>query len=193
MDGISFQSTIRPVSKAQFNKIVMPYGAHRYVDYPWTIRESVLSDKAYTKHVFDCTVCGITDGMKVLMMHICPTRKENKNFQKITDFIKSNFNLRNPDLQAFLLGSKPNMRDKRSEQIFNNFEAFLEENKIPYSKLKGGPHVNDVAYSSETDEWIIGHDLAGNESLKKSLKNPRNFFKKYFSEVQISELDDTSW
>ena len=193
MDGISFQSTIKPVSKAQFQKIVMPYGNHRYVDYPWTIKESVLADKAYTKHVFDCTVCGITDGLKVLLMHICPTRKENQNFPKIVNYIKSNFNLKNPDLQAFLLGSKPNMFDKRSEQIFDNFETFLEENRIPYSKLKGGPHINDVAYSSETDEWIIGHDMAGNENIKKALKTPRNFFKKFFTEVKISELDDTSW
>ena len=108
-------------------------------------------------------------------------------------YIKSNFNLKNPDLQAFLLGSKPNMFDKRSEQIFDNFETFFEENRIPYSKLKGGPHINDVAYSSETDEWIIGHDMAGNESIKKNLKSPREFFKKFFSEVHISQLDDTSW
>ena len=193
MDGISFQSTIRPVSKSQFNRIVMPYGIHRYVDYPWTIKESVLDKKAYTKHVYDCTVCGITDGLKVLLMHICPTIKQNQNFQKIADFIKTHFDLRNPDVQGFLLGSKINFMDKRSERVFENFETLFEEHQVPYSKFKGGTHINDVAYSAETDEWIIGHDMGGNEKTMKSLKTPRNFFKKYFTEVQISNLDDTSW
>ena len=35
--------------------------------------------------------------------------------------------------------------------------------------------------------------MAGNESIKKALKTSRNFFKKFFTEVKISELDDTSW
>ena len=73
-------------------------GAKNYVDYPWTIKESVFSNNAYTKNIADCTVCGITDGLKVLLIHLCPTNKENFNFNKVIDLIKlyhtytSNFN-----------------------------------------------------------------------------------------------------
>lgn len=193
MDSISFQSTIRPISKPQFNKIVMSYGTNKYVDYPWTIKESVFSDRAYTKHVFDCTVCGITDGAKVLLMHLCPTNKENRSFQRISSYIKKHFDIKNPQLQGFLLGSKPNLFDEKSEQVFNIFEKFFEEHKIPYSKLKGGSHINDVAYSLDTDEWLVSHDFAGNDGVKKVLQTPKKFFDKFFGEVKLSKYDNFSW
>jgi hypothetical protein len=88
MSNISFQSRIKPVSKSEFRQLTSAYGKKSFVDYPWTVKESVLGKQAFTKGVFDCTVCGITDGLKVLMLHICPTREENSNFSKIIDFIK---------------------------------------------------------------------------------------------------------
>lgn len=194
MDSISFQSTIRPVGKTQFNKIVSTYGIQNYVDYPWTVKESVFAEKAYTKNIFDCTVCGITDGLKVLMLHICPTVGENKNFEKIIDFIRGKIDLTNPNLQGFLFGSKDFLEfSKKSLEIFENFEKFFNDKKIPFSKIKGGNQINDVAYSSLTDEWIISHNLLENEAIKKSFNSPLDFLKTFFNKVEISEFDEIKW
>ena len=89
MNNISFQSRIKFVSPSKFNQAVTGLSKDCLVDYPWTAKESVLAKNAYTKNIFDCTVCGITDGLKVLLMHICPTRTENDNFFKIINFIKN--------------------------------------------------------------------------------------------------------
>lgn len=194
MNNVSFQSRIRPISKREFSKITSSYGQAVYVNYPWTIKESVLSNKAYTKGVFDCTVCGITDGIRVLMLHICPTKKENENFDAIASFIKSKIDLTNSNLQGFLLGSKklPFLKDK-SQKIFDNFENFFEKYKIPYSKIKGGLHDNDVAYSSITDEWLISHEMLEDENIKDSHKTPEKFLEHFYNDVKISELDELVW
>ena len=83
MNNISFKSTIKPITKEQFNKIVLNYGLKNSVDYPWTVKETIISKNAYTEGVYDCTVCGIKDGINIILMHICPTRKENYFFSKI--------------------------------------------------------------------------------------------------------------
>ena len=194
MNNISFQSRIRPISKNEFSKITSSYGQKVFVDYPWTVKESVLDKKAYTKGVFDCTVCGITDGLKVLMLHICPTRKENADFNVITNYIKKRFDLKDSNLQGFLLGSKKlPFLDKKSEEIFHNFEKFFEKHNIPYSKIKGGLHENDVAYSSTTDEWLVSHEMLENENIKKFHRTPAKFLKEFYNDVKISELDELSW
>ena len=194
MNNISFQSRIRPVNSQDFNKLTRSCGLKNLVDYPWTVKESVLAKEAYTKNVFDCTVCGITDGLKVLLMHICPTREENQNFKQITDFIKSKIDIKNPDLQGFLFGSK-NLPFvvKKSSKLFENFESFFEENNIPYSKISGGLHYNDVAYSSATDEWLIKHELLENPEIKKHYGKPEKFLREFYNEVEIAPCDDVSW
>ncbi len=194
MNNISFQSRIKLVSPNQFNQCISGLGRDKYIDYPWTITESILSDKAYTKNVFDCTVCGITDGIKVLMMHICPTRKENINFTKIIDYIKNKIDLENNELQGFLLGSKnlPMLGEKSSE-IFENFEKFFNKNGIPFSKIKGGLHTNNVAYCSSSDEWIVSHEMLENEKLKEHFGTPLKFLKHFYNDVKIDNLDELSW
>ena len=79
MNNLSFKSRIRPVSLEEFYPITNSIGRKGNVGYPWTLKESVLNDRAFTKGVIDCTVCGITDGDKVLMLHICPTIKKYCN------------------------------------------------------------------------------------------------------------------
>ena len=194
INGITFQSKIRPVNREQFNKIISTYEKHHFVDYPWTVKESVLSNKAYTKGVFDCTVCGITDRTKVLLLHICPTMKANQDFSSIINFIKRTFDIKSPNMQGFLLGSKnlPYVGEK-SLKMFDNFEKFFEQHKIPFSKIKGGRYANDVAYSCHTDEWIISHEKLANYSSRSSYKNPANFIDMHYDEIKINELDEISW
>ncbi len=192
----NFQSTIKLLSpdayKTEASKILQKY----FVDSPWTVNESVLADSAKTGCVIDCSVLGLTDGQQVLMMHICPTRKENDSFSKIVDFIKSKVDLTNDNLQGFILGSKPKIfiDDLRSTELFDKFKNFLEQYKIPFSYFKGGNHQNphSVAYRSNTDEWLIS-----NEFITKDSKNipPEKFIEKVkmFDEFNVSDLDEISW
>ena len=80
MNDISFTSRIRHCTKNEFNMVANRIGVKNYVGYPWTIKESVCSDSAYTRSIADCIVCGITDGLKVLLIHLCPTNAENFDF-----------------------------------------------------------------------------------------------------------------
>ena len=173
MNNISFQSRIRACSKSEFSRVTAGF-AKKSVNYPWTVKESVIADKAYTKDVFDCTVCGITDGLNVLLMHICPTVKENLNFKKIEKFILDKIDVNNPDLQGFLLGSVQAC-GLYSGELFEKFEDFMNKYRIPFSKFQGSEDYSDVAYSSTTDEWLI--------CSPKSLKNQ-------FRKIEISDLDE---
>jgi hypothetical protein len=194
LKSIRKESTIRPISKSSFRKIVSSYGEKKYVSYPWTIKESVYADKAYTGNVYDCTVCGITDGAKVLMLHICPTIPENNNFEEIKAFIKRNIDLGNKKLKAFLFGSK-NIKalGAQSSINFKKFEKMLANMNIPYSKIKGGPCVNDVAYSSQTDEWLISFGMLEGTYIKNDFNSPEEFIRRYYDEVELNEFDKFSW
>ena len=193
MNNISFKSRIRPVGNWEFQGLTSGFAKKQYVNYPWTVKESVLSEKAITKNVYDCTVCGITDGLKVLMLHICPTKKENEKFSNIINFIKTHIDLKKTNLQGFLFGSRKDTPDNKSERIFKNFETFMKENNIPYSKIKGSSTFSDVAYSSETDEWLIKHEKMGSAEAIANCKKPINFFTTYFDDVKISDLDEVDW
>lgn len=192
----NFQSRIRFLSPDDYRSAVSKIDRKNFVPSPWTVKESVLADSASTNCVIDCTVCGFTDGQKVLMLHICPTKEENKNFSKIAKFIKNKIDLANENLQGFLLGAKPEIfnDDPRSWELFGNFMNFMKENKIPFSYFRGGNHVktHSVAYSSKTDEWMISNNF-----IKKTSKEyvPEEFIKQVnmFDEFKVSDLDELSW
>lgn len=193
MNNVSFQSRIRPVTRNEFGRITSGFGKKNFVDFPWTLKESVLSDKAYTRDVADCTVCGITDGLKVLLIHLSPVNKANQEFDKVVNFIKSKLDLANPDLQAILIGGKPSCtHGSESYCLFEKFEKFLSDSKIVFSKLKGGMGTKDVAYSSTTDEWLIASDNM--KPLNPMVyTSPEAVLKQNFSEVVISSEDNASW
>lgn len=193
MDKVSFTSKIRLVSLNEYYKTVSGIGKSKSVNYPWTVKQSVLSDDAYTTGVVDCTACGITDGLKVLLNHICPTNSQNFNFSKIKEYISQKIDLKNPDLQGFILGAKLNNNETPfSGELFNMFENFMESHEIPYSKFKGGLFENHCAYLSSKDEWLIGNCLV-REQLKDVFKNPMTILKRMFDEVKISPTDEVSW
>ncbi len=180
------------VSPNEFRQIVSGFGEKKFVKAPWTIKESVLADRAYTSDVFDCTVCGLTDGKQVLMTHICPTNPDNNNFSTIVDFIKRKIPF-SENLQGFILGSKPdNFDSPDSTKLFDKFVNFMNKNKIPFSQFKGGPYENNVAYSSISDEWVIGNYLI-TPQLKKILTNPKEIFNQIFAKVEVSDLDEIVW
>lgn len=187
MNNISFQSRIRPVNLSEYYSLTSSYGKKCFVSDPWTIKESVLKPNVYTGNVIDCTVCGITDGDKALLMHICPTLEENKNFEKIENFLKEKLKfLNNEYLQGFLLGSQGTaLFDSRN--LFDNFDKLLNKLNIPTSKFRAGFGETFVAYSSIKDEWLIANrDVA---ELKK-VHSDRNILNEMFDYVEISELDE---
>ncbi len=193
MDNLSFKSNIRLVSPTEFGRVAGAINKKKFVDYPWTIKQSVLAAKAYTTGVYDCTICGITDGQQVLLNHICPTNPQNSNFQRIADFIKNKINLDNPDLQAFILGSKSYLSaSPNSTALFDKLANLIQELKIPCSLFKGGPFRNDVAYSSRKDEWIISNTEI-NENYKKNFRTPKEMFDTIFDQIEVSELDELSF
>lgn len=191
MDNISFTSGIKFVTPDLFNKRVQALSSKQFVGYPWTVNQSVISDSAYTRDVLDCSVCGLTDGEKVFMLHICPTHKENFNFSKIEEFIKSKIDLTSKSLQGLLLGSKNYgyMMSEKSWELFDNFENLLKRYNIPYSKFRGGPDAHHVAYSSKTDEWIIAK-LDFCLPTCKTSEGEKFDVAKEFEEFAISPLDE---
>lgn len=85
-------------------------------------------------NILDCTVCGLTDGHQVLLMHICPTNPKNKSFNLIERFIKDRICLDDSNLQGFILGSKLNNPETPlSEELFEKFVKFMKDYKIPFS------------------------------------------------------------
>jgi len=165
------------------------------VNAPWTVKETVCAPWAYTTGVFDCSVLGVTDGNRVLLMHICPTNSANSNWGKIEKFIVTNIKKRlNPEcLQGLMLGSKFNNKySPDSPKLFDFLAGVLNKLNIPYSKFKGGDYENNVLYDSLKDEWFIGNELLDIAS-KDEFKTPKNLANKIFDEVKISGNDELIW
>ena len=51
MDNISFKSRIKAVSLSEFNRLTSSY-RNNCVNYPWTVKESLLKPSAYTTDVY---------------------------------------------------------------------------------------------------------------------------------------------
>lgn len=196
MNNISFQSKIRITTQSEFRTLVNREFAK--VDYPWTIKESVCAQKASTDGIYDCTTMGVTDGLKVLLFHICPTVSQNKNFKQLESQITENIiNKMNLNcVQGFILGSKKNNIDSpRSDELFNIMEGLLKKLHIQFSKFKGGDYTNNIAYDSTKDEWIIGSNIFDllNIPKKSILGTPYNAAKRIFEQVKIADCDELSW
>lgn len=188
-NNITFTSYIRPVTVERFYEKAISMPQKNYVGYPWTVKESVKAASAYTEDVEDCTAFGITDGAKVFLLHICPTKSQNSNFENIANFIKSKVNLNNNELQGILVGSKSDCRySKSSAQLFDKFLGFVEKYNIPTSIFRSSFDDDrcHLAYSSVKDEWIISSKIIDN-LIKKF--PPGEVFTRYFKEVKISPED----
>lgn len=191
-NNISFTSRIRLVPLEEYTRLIFPLNQRLYAKPPWTVNQSVLADSAYTKDILDCTVCGITDGQKVLLNHICPTNPANDNFGKIADFIRSKIDLTGDYIQGFLLGSKEVKDSPNSTKLFDKFVEFLNSYNVPFSQFKGGPYENHVAYFSLKDEWIISNSSV-KDRMQKAFKKLEPIFENIFDKVKICDLDEICW
>lgn len=196
MDNISFQSRIRITSCDEFRSLAKRGFAQ--VNYPWSIKETAYSTKARTDGICDCTALGITDGFKVLLFHICPTNPKNKNFKQVEAQVTQKIkDLMNPEyLQGFILGGKKyNINSPRSFELFEIIEGVLQKLHIEYSKFKGGDFVNNLAYNSTKDEWIIGTNFLDIISSPKGdlFETPQKAAERIFGQVKIADCDELTW
>ena len=186
-DNITFQSKIKFVDHPSFREKVATFGRQNYVDFPWTIKESVMSDKVYTRGIAVCTSCVLTDGIKALMLHICPTFDAIKNFQAIENYIRERFGWDCSKLKGFLIGA---IDEERSLKLHEKFEKFLNKENIPYSQFKcGDTTVSDVAYSVKDDEFLISSVLLDDKNRCKELKT-KNMANVLYRDHHICELDE---
>jgi len=188
MNNISFKSSIKPVTRSEFYKITNTIGRKNFVDYPWTVKETIQARSAYTNNVFDCTVLGLTDGEKVTLLHLCPTKGENKDFNKIINFIEEKVDLKNSFLQALLLGSQEKSLSKSSATLYNKLLALITKYNIPTTQLACAKEYTDVAYQSNTDEWIVtSYKISRGVEDKNP---PEEILRDVFKKVIISDTDE---
>lgn len=183
--NISFKSYIRVVPCKDFSKETAKMVKNRFVAYPWTIKESVKADSAFTRDIADCTVCGITDGKDVVLMHLSPDVEANHSLNGLQRFIAQNVNLKNPNLQGILIGSKLN---KISSDIYDKLAKLLETYNIPFSELRAGNGKVNTAYFSNKDEWMVS-SLTMDKFINKGYDN-KTVLNNMFHKVSISDLDE---
>lgn len=185
--NISFTHNIRPLYSADFHRITAGFGKKNFVDYPWTMAESVVGDNLYTTRVCDCTACLITDGEKAMLLHLCPSNKSNLIFNDLLSFISKNIDIMAKDkVQALMLGSKDTVASKN---LWNNFSKIFKIFEIPVTKLRNGKWGTNLAYRQSTDEVLISSypmDL----QIRKGKSSGMELLNSHFKDVSISEYDE---
>lgn len=182
---ISFTSGIKPVKLNEFSQFIGKIDSKNAVNYPWTLKESVLAKDVYTTNICDCSACLITDGQQALLMHLCPTIEKNHAFSQVLEFLRNSINLKNPNLQAVLIGSKNN---KKSLDIYNKFTELLNKLNIPFSEIKNGKTPTGIAYSSTTDEVLITNSTI--DKLIKKGSSSQNTLCEAFEKHSIADVDE---
>lgn len=200
---ISFTSKINFTTKHDFYKISRKI--KHVVGYPWTEREILKANEAYTTGIGCCSAGGaITNGKDITMFHIEPTKSNLIDFPNIIRTLTDKIGRNNKKLQGLLIGS---IDESKSKDLFENFKSFMEKNNIPYSKFEKqkSPYANtDILYNASTDEWFITSDKisekikAQSEYLRKLNKEElqKHLFKmaeEEFEYVELAPFDELSF
>ena len=186
MSYVSFKAKIRPVTVSEFTRHRM-LTFHK-VDYPWTANETVKATKAYTTDIYDCTAGGIVDSHNnVVMFHICPTQKENSDFDNIEKHIMGMVDEGNNNLSGFLVGSLDLFRD--SSMMFKKLHRMLKNHNIPTTILRGTKEQRtDILYNAKKDEWLVtNHNI--NQKIHNGQNTPETILSDSFDEVILSNKD----
>lgn len=187
MSDVSFKAKIKPVTASEFTRS-RTLTRHR-VDYPWTVTETVKAKKAYTTDIYDCTAGGIIDrkNKKVVMFHICPTQKENVDFDNIEKHIMGLVGEGSNDLSGFLVGSLDLFRD--SSMMFKKLHRMLIRHNIPTTVLRGTKEERtNILYNAKKDVLLVtNHNI--NQKIHNGEKSPETILKESFDEVSLSNVD----
>ena len=189
MNNISFQSRIKPLTQAEFDKALRAFSPEGSSVYPWTTRQTVYTNRVYTRGICSCTACLIKDDDKALLLHLNPDMEENNNFEKIFDFIKQKINVQKSNLEAFLTGSNNN---SGSYELYQKFKEFLNKYKIPVTELQHAQDSVAIAYRTDKDEILVsvGSRLDYVEQYKNAGFTDREVLNKCFRKVSVSECDE---
>ena len=187
MSDVSFKAKIRPVTASEFTRS-RTLTRHR-IDYPWTVNETVRAKKAYTTDIYDCTAGGIVErnSKKVVMFHICPTQKENMDFDNIEKHIMSLVEDDSTNLSGFLVGSLDMFRD--SSMMFKKLHRMLTSHNIPTTVLRGTKEQRtNILYNAKKDELLVtNHNI--NQKIHNGEKSPETILSESFDEVSLSNID----
>ena len=181
---ISFTSKIIPVGLSDFNKQTSSVCRDNFVDYPWTVASSRVAKDVFTCQISDCSALLLTDGEKAILMHLNPQIEKNHKFSQVIKYIENNMNVYSNNIQAILVGSKP---EKESQDIFKKFEKYLKNSYIPTTILKNGKGPTHIFYRTSKDEVLVSNQTINTQLLFE--KNPLKILQKSFEKVKISEYD----
>lgn len=202
--NISFTSKINLTTKYRFDQAAE--NIKNVVRFPWTAREIIKADKAYTRGICCCSAGGvITNGQDVTMFHIEPDTANLKDWNNIVRTLDDKIGQGNKKIQGFLFGG---FLEEKSMKLFKNFKEFMEKNNIPYTKFEKQKSIyanSDILYNSAKDEWIITSDKisekikAQSEQLKQMPKEElqKNLMKlvqeEFAEKIELSPLDELSF
>ena len=164
--SVSFTSRIRPATLTEFTRLSEPLYNSAFVRHPWTAKETIAAEKAFTMDVYDCTAGGIVDetGKKVVMFHICPEMSANKCFGRVEQMIMEKLDDAHGKLRAFLTGSNKMFQD--SKDLYENLRQMLVKRNIPISELKGTGEKTHVLYDGVKDEWIVTNSAINDRVIR---------------------------
>lgn len=185
MENLTFTSKLKPESMHNYQKIISKIGSQNSVDFPWSINQTIKARDVYTTNVIDCSACLITNGQEAVLMHLTPDIEQNHAFSLVLERLRSLFDLKNPHLQAVLIGSKNN---KKSNDIYSKFKELLHTLGIPFSELKNGKTPTSIAYSSLKDEVVISNNTI-DKMLKKGY-SPESTLNLAFEKIRIADCDE---
>lgn len=185
MEKITFTSRLKPVKISEFGLIKSKIGSKNSVDFPWTVNQTVKSKDVYTTNVIDCSSCLITDGQEAVLMHLTPDTEQNHAFSLVLEKLRNLLDLKDPNLQAVLLGSK---NHKKSLDIYNKFKDLLKQLNIPFSELKNGKTPTSIAYQTSSDEVYITNNTI-DKLLKKNV-NSSDALQASFENLTIAKCDE---
>lgn len=158
---------------------------------PYTADTIVKAHSAFTTDIKVCTAGGIITkdpqdkDLNVVLFHINPFIAKNFDFSKIADKIQENLKGSNL-LEGFIVGCKDNVDG--SFQMFDNFERFMSQFRIPITEFKGstpGADFVDVAYNGYKDELTVYDSALGRWGKKLTLED----IPKMFDETKIASVD----
>lgn len=191
---ISFGTNIRIVNRDEF-KLQTGFWKN-LVDWPWTARQIIRAPQVYTQGVSSCTAGGIItksrkgDSFDMVMFHINPGEKANKNIKKIERTIKRRLGRSKP-IQAFIFGCKSGLDS--SSKMFDNLEEIIKHFNVPYTRLKGsafGKGPVNSAYDGYTDELIISSRILDKTSENNGIA--KNKISDFFDETMIAPQNSVS-
>lgn len=185
MTNINFTSRINPVTTKEFSKIITSIDRNNFVDYPWTINQTVKGESLYTTGICDCTSLLLSNGNEAVLLHLSPQIENNHSKYILTQHLKNIINLGDKNLQAVIVGSKKIIK---SEKLYNMIVEFVNSLGITSTKLKGTKSPTHIAYKTNTDEIFITNNTINKALSKGSTKKEALY--KGFDNVVISPNDE---